>query len=97
MHTSQNALLGSLKDILKAQQDSGRKDKDMRAGPTQPMSQLMPCGICEGKHASYNCPHKKCSEGCFICGSKAHLSHSCPERPALLEKIKKGVTPEQGN
>ncbi|EER05868.1 hypothetical protein Pmar_PMAR011924 [Perkinsus marinus ATCC 50983] len=97
MHTSQNALLGSLKDILKAQQDPGRKDKDMRAGPTQPRRQLMPCGLCEGKHASYNCPHKKFSEGCNICGSKAHLSRSCPERSALLEKIKKGVTPEQGN
>ncbi|EER06211.1 hypothetical protein Pmar_PMAR005972 [Perkinsus marinus ATCC 50983] len=97
IHTSQNALLGSLKDILKAQQDPGRKDKDMRAGPTQPRRQLMPCGLCEGKHASYNCPHKKFSEGCYICGSKAHLSRSCPERPALLEKIKKGVTPEQGN
>ncbi|EER10897.1 hypothetical protein Pmar_PMAR021372 [Perkinsus marinus ATCC 50983] len=47
MHTSQNSLLVSLKDILKAQQDPGRKDRDMRAGPTQPRRQLMRCGICE--------------------------------------------------
>ncbi|KAF4648975.1 hypothetical protein FOL47_002600, partial [Perkinsus chesapeaki] len=97
MHTSQNALLGSLKDILKTQQSPGGNGRGMRAGPAQPRRQLMPCGLCEGKHASYNCPHKKFSEGCYICGSTAHLSRSCPERQALLEKVKKGVTPEQGN
>ncbi|KAF4652532.1 hypothetical protein FOL47_011036 [Perkinsus chesapeaki] len=97
MHTSQNALLGSLKDILKTQQSPGGNGRGMRAGPAQPRRQLMPCGLCEGKHASYNCPHKKFSEGCYICGSTAHLSRSCPERQALLDKVRKGVTPEQGN
>ncbi|KAF4647559.1 hypothetical protein FOL46_004097, partial [Perkinsus olseni] len=89
MHSSQNALLGSLKDLLKNQQAvggvgparaPGGQAPGARADGGRPRRPLLPC---EGKHATYNCPHKKYPEGCYICGARTHLSRQCPERAAL--------------
>ncbi|KAF4682828.1 hypothetical protein FOZ60_010059 [Perkinsus olseni] len=32
------------------------------------------CFLCGGEHWLKDCPHKKFSEGCFVCGAKDHLA-----------------------
>ncbi|KAF4647797.1 hypothetical protein FOL47_004123, partial [Perkinsus chesapeaki] len=38
------------------------------------------CGICRGAHATKDCPGKKFSDGCYLCGGVGHLARNCPSR-----------------
>ncbi|KAF4676653.1 hypothetical protein FOZ60_000621 [Perkinsus olseni] len=45
------------------------------------------CFLCGGEHWLKDCPHKKFSEGCFVCGDKDHLARECSMLAALRGSI----------
>ncbi|KAF4648559.1 hypothetical protein FOL46_002763, partial [Perkinsus olseni] len=51
------------------------EDYKEKFGPSAQLSRkqtLLRCFSCGGEHWLKDCPHKKFSEGCFVCGAKDH-------------------------
>ncbi|KAF4750362.1 hypothetical protein FOZ62_004301 [Perkinsus olseni] len=78
-------MVGSLGKLFEQQERrlaAGKSPKDQDKGRNRRRSPPK-CFLCTDKHWLKDCPYKKFSEGCFVCGSKDHMARDCFKLAAL--------------